>query len=216
MTANTSRRNQVLRFESKNKMRVELKKKMSRVNKKNLSRERENADQLCCQCLHFTETRLLSKVAVCWLPNIAEFFSSVARLRRGLGKAASFSVIWHFRIPISAPWRIEKHTCDSVVKILWDVWFFRKREVHPLYFKSDWNPPVQLSVALESYLEEVKSQLAEIKISQGFGFQYLYLCELWLNLFQFPLEGYWWLNRSIPVRFNIERVNFAISKQPYV
>ena len=200
-------------------MQVELKKNVSRIRKKNLSLERENADQLCCQCLHFTETRLLSKVAVRWLPNIAEFFSPIARIWRGLGKAASFSVIWHFRIPISVPWRVEKHTCGSVVKILWDVWFFRKREVHPLYFKFDWNPPVQLSVApvaLESYLEAVKSQLAEIKISQCFGFQYLYLCELWLNLFQFPFEGYWWLNRWIPVRFNVERVNFVISKQPYV
>ena len=85
-------------------MRVELKKKyVSRVKKKkNLSRETENADHLCCQCLHLTETRLLSKVAVRWLPNIAEFFSSLTRIRRGLGKAASFSVIWHFRIPISA------------------------------------------------------------------------------------------------------------------
>ena len=36
----------------------------------------------------------------------------------------------------------------------------KNREVHPFYVKSDWNPPVQPSVALESYLEEVKSQLA--------------------------------------------------------
>ena len=45
--------------------------------------------------------------------------------------------------------------------------FHRKnRDVHLLYVKSDWNPPVQPSVALESYLEEVKSQLAEIKITK--------------------------------------------------
>ena len=131
-----------------NKMRVELKKNMwVELKKKNLSREIENADHLCCQYLHFTETRLLSKVAVRWLPNIAELFSPLTRIRRGLGKAASFSVIWLFRIPISATWRVEKHTCDSVVKISWDLWFFRKREVHPLYFKLDWNSPVQLSVA---------------------------------------------------------------------
>ena len=42
----------------------------------------------------------------------------------------------------------------------------KNREVHPFYVKSDWNPPVQPSVALESYLEEVKSQLAEIKITK--------------------------------------------------
>ena len=33
----------------------------------------------------------------------------------------------------------------------------KNREVHPFYVKSDWNPPVQPSVALESYLEEIKS-----------------------------------------------------------
>ena len=42
----------------------------------------------------------------------------------------------------------------------------KNREVHPFYVKSDWNPPVQPSVALESYLEEVKSQLAEMKITK--------------------------------------------------
>ena len=42
----------------------------------------------------------------------------------------------------------------------------KNREVHPFYVKSDWNSPVQPSVALESYLEEVKSQLAEIKITR--------------------------------------------------
>ena len=37
------------------------------------------------------------------------------------------------------------------------------KEPHPFRVKSDWNPPVQKSVALESYLESVKIQLAEIK-----------------------------------------------------
>ena len=37
------------------------------------------------------------------------------------------------------------------------------KEPHPSHVKSDWKPPVQKSVALESYLENVKSQLAEIK-----------------------------------------------------
>ena len=37
------------------------------------------------------------------------------------------------------------------------------KEPHPLHVKSDWNPPVQKSVALESYLESMKIQLAEIK-----------------------------------------------------
>ena len=42
----------------------------------------------------------------------------------------------------------------------------KNREVHPFYVKSDWSPPVQPSVALEWYLKEVKSQLAEIKITK--------------------------------------------------
>ena len=40
------KRVEILKFESKKKMRVELKKK-----KKYSSRERENADQLCCQSM---------------------------------------------------------------------------------------------------------------------------------------------------------------------
>ena len=42
----------------------------------------------------------------------------------------------------------------------------KNREIHPFYVKSDWKPPVQPSVALKSYLEEVKSQLAEMKITK--------------------------------------------------
>ena len=68
-------------------MRVDLKKK-----KKYTSRERENADQLW----YFTETRFRSKVLVSWLPDIAGFFFSLARL------------IEKFRILISAPWRVQK------------------------------------------------------------------------------------------------------------
>ena len=37
------------------------------------------------------------------------------------------------------------------------------KEPHPFHVKSDWKPPIQKSVALESYLESVKIQLAEIK-----------------------------------------------------
>jgi len=38
------------------------------------------------------------------------------------------------------------------------------KEPHPFHVKTNWIPPVQPSVALESYLEEVKLQLAEIEI----------------------------------------------------
>ena len=40
----------------------------------------------------------------------------------------------------------------------------RDKEQHPFHIKSDWEPPVQPSVALETYLEEVKGQLAEIAL----------------------------------------------------
>jgi len=39
-------------------------------------------------------------------------------------------------------------------------------EPHPFHIKSNWNPPVQPSVTLESYLEEVKLELAEIEIAK--------------------------------------------------
>jgi len=39
-------------------------------------------------------------------------------------------------------------------------------EPHPFHVKSTWVPPIQPSVALESYLEEVTNQLAEIEITK--------------------------------------------------
>ena len=42
----------------------------------------------------------------------------------------------------------------------------RDKKPHPFHVKSNWEPPVQPSVALETYLEEVKTQLAEIQISK--------------------------------------------------
>ena len=40
-----------------------------------------------------------------------------------------------------------------------------EKEQHPFYIKSNWNPGVQQSVALESYLEEEKISLAEINFT---------------------------------------------------
>ena len=40
------------------------------------------------------------------------------------------------------------------------------KEPHPFHVKSTWKPPVQPSVALESYFEEVKMQLAEVKLTK--------------------------------------------------
>lgn len=39
-------------------------------------------------------------------------------------------------------------------------------EPHPFHVKSTWKPPIQQSVALESYLEEVKSELADLKLTK--------------------------------------------------
>ena len=39
-------------------------------------------------------------------------------------------------------------------------------KIHPFYVRSNWDPPVQPSVSLESYLEETKLQLALIPISK--------------------------------------------------
>ena len=41
-----------------------------------------------------------------------------------------------------------------------------ENEAHPYHVKSTWNPPLQPSVALETYLEEVKVQLAETKLTK--------------------------------------------------
>ena len=43
----------------------------------------------------------------------------------------------------------------------------KKKEINPFYVKSNWNPPVQPSVARESYLKEVISHLAEIEITKA-------------------------------------------------
>ena len=40
----------------------------------------------------------------------------------------------------------------------------KNKEQHPFHVKSNWVPPVQQSVALKSYLEEVKTELAEIQL----------------------------------------------------
>ena len=40
----------------------------------------------------------------------------------------------------------------------------QNKEPHPFHVNSNWEPPIQPSVALETYLEEVKTRLAEVKI----------------------------------------------------
>ena len=41
-----------------------------------------------------------------------------------------------------------------------------ENEPHPFNVKSDWEPPVQPSVALETFLEEVKLELASIELTR--------------------------------------------------
>ena len=75
--------------EWKKKTRVEIlkleskEKNASRAEKKKyLSRERENADQLCCpsmSSLHRDEASI--QIVVCWLPNIADFVTQTCHAR---------------------------------------------------------------------------------------------------------------------------------------
>ena len=41
-----------------------------------------------------------------------------------------------------------------------------ENEPNPFHVKLDWEPPVQLSVALETFLEEVKLELASIELDK--------------------------------------------------
>ena len=42
----------------------------------------------------------------------------------------------------------------------------QNKEPHPFHVKSNWMPPVQPSIALESFMENVKAQLAEITVTK--------------------------------------------------
>ena len=42
----------------------------------------------------------------------------------------------------------------------------QNKSIHPFYVKSNWEPPVQPSVRLGTYLEEVKQQITVIKITR--------------------------------------------------
>ena len=79
------KRVEILKFESKKKCESSWKKKIyTRVEK-----ERTLTSCVVNLCLHFTDTRLRSKVVVCWLPNIADFFFSLARLIEDLERQLS-------------------------------------------------------------------------------------------------------------------------------
>ena len=42
----------------------------------------------------------------------------------------------------------------------------KNKEPHPFHVKSNWTPPIQPSIALESYLEHVKVAISEINIEK--------------------------------------------------
>ena len=46
------------------------------------------------------------------------------------------------------------------------IYYGKEREPHLFHVKSGWNPPFQPSVALETFLEEVKLELAEIQFKK--------------------------------------------------
>ena len=46
------------------------------------------------------------------------------------------------------------------------IFYGQEKEPHPFHVKSDWDPPVQPSVALETFLEEVRFELATIDIEK--------------------------------------------------
>ena len=46
------------------------------------------------------------------------------------------------------------------------IFYGQDEEPHPFHVKSDWEPPVQQSVSLESFLERVKSDLTEVNITK--------------------------------------------------
>ena len=46
------------------------------------------------------------------------------------------------------------------------IFHWEENEPHPFHVRSDWEPPVQPSVALETVLEEVKLELASIEFDK--------------------------------------------------
>ena len=46
------------------------------------------------------------------------------------------------------------------------IFYGQEKKPHPFHVKSNWNPPVQPSVALETFLEEVRFELATINIEE--------------------------------------------------
>ena len=96
----------IVKFELKKKMRVE--------------KERMLTSCVVSQCLHLTEMRLRSKVVVCWLPNTADVFFSLARLIEDLERqlsSASYDSLQYYSYFGALMKRKDTPSCNSVVKV---------------------------------------------------------------------------------------------------
>ena len=95
-----------MKFKSKKKMCVE--------------KERTLTSCVVSQCLHLTEMRLQSKVAVCWLPNTADFFFSLARLMKDLERQlslASYDSLQYYSYFGALTKQKDTPSCNSVFKV---------------------------------------------------------------------------------------------------
>ena len=105
-------------------VKFELKKKMW------VEKERTLTSCVVSQCLHLTEMRLQSKVAVRWLPNTADFFFSLARLIEDLERrlsSASYDSLQYYPYFGALMKRKDTPSCNTVVKFtLWVQWSNRK------------------------------------------------------------------------------------------
>ena len=89
-----------------------------------------------------------------------------------------------------------------------------ENEPHPLYMKSNWNPPVQKSVALESYLEEVKLSLAEINLTKPKKEGINIVCTVYKNFYR---DGPPIPKRSLKkaLKLILQYNSFQFNKQTY-
>ena len=95
-----------------------------------VEKERTLTSCVVSQCLHLTEMRLQSKVAVRWLPNTADFFFSLARLIEDLERrlsSASYDSLQYYPYFGALMKRKDTPSCNTVVKFtLWVQWSNRK------------------------------------------------------------------------------------------
>ena len=108
---------EILKFEWK-KTHVELKKKMwVKLKKTELeSRKRQHWPGVLSINVFTSSIQSRGSLAIKKMQLFSSPLLDLSRTRRG----SLVSIIWKFTIPILAPLRGQKDTCNSVVKILWD------------------------------------------------------------------------------------------------